>query len=153
MHSHPLRGRRLLGASVAAAAAMGTGEVRPEPRDRNSDASIRSAVDRARDAAVPLAVADARRRAVAFGFAAGLRVGGVISITEPQPNPFSGPFGQDRGTFGPGRFCGEVPRYRTERDASGRIVRRVRIGTRRTCRVPARVTLSLMVTYAATPAA
>ena len=121
-------------------AATGSGEVRPEPRDRNSNASIRSAVERARQAAAPLAVADARRRAVGFGLAAGLRLGGVISITEPLPSPW-GPLGQDRGTFGPGLFCGRVPRFRTERDASGRVVRRVRLGARRTCRIPSRVTV------------
>lgn len=133
--------------------ATGIGEVRPVPSDRSSQESIRAAVERARAAAVPVAIAAARRRAVEIGFAAGLRVEGAVSVAEAEPSPFYGPFPQDRGTFGPGRYCGTVPRVRTERNAAGRIVRRRRIGTRRLCRVPARVTVALTVTYAASPAA
>lgn len=130
--------------------ATGVGEVRPEPADRRSNDSIRAAVERARTAAIPKAVADARRRAVEYGVATGLRVGAVISVAEPSPGPWFYPGGQ--GSFGPGRFCGRVPRYRTQRSADGRIVRRTRIGMRRTCRVPSRVTVAVSVTYAASPA-
>jgi hypothetical protein len=139
------------GASEQTVTATGTGEVRPTPSDRNDNDAIRRAVAAARQEAVPLAVASARRRAVELGFATGLHVGATLSVAEVQ-SPFYGPFpGSEPGTFGPGRFCGNIPRFRTRRDASGRIVSRRRIGTRRTCRVPSRVFVSLSVTYAATP--
>jgi hypothetical protein len=134
--------------------AVGVGEVRPQPSDRNNNDAIRRAVEAARRSAIPLAVADARRNAVDIGFASGLRVGAVHYIAETAPSPpFYGPFGQDQGTFGPGRFCGRVPRFRTVRAPNGAVIRRRRIGSRRTCRIPNRVAISLTVTYEATPAA
>lgn len=136
-------------ATASTVSAIGTGQVRPEPEDRNNNDAIRRAVAAARTEAIPLALASARRRAVQIGFVSGLTVGQTLSVAETQ-TPFFGPYGED-GTFGPGRFCGTVPRYRIERNAAGRIVKRTRIGTRRTCRVPSRVVASLTVTYAAAP--
>lgn len=131
--------------------AIGTAEVRPTPTDRDNNDAIRRAVRAAEREAIPLAVAAARARAVEIGFAGGLRVGAVVSMAETTPVPFYGPF-DVRGTFGPGRFCGDVGRYRIVRGANGRIVRRIRTGTRRLCRVPSRVAASVSVTYAASPA-
>jgi len=133
--------------------AVGTGEVRPQPSDRNDNDAIRRAVAAARRAVVPVAVSSARARAVQIGSATGLRVGGILSVSEASSNLFFGPFDPSSGTFGPGRFCGQVPRFRTVRAPSGRVVRRLRIGSRRMCRVPPRVFVSLTVTYAASPAA
>ena len=133
--------------------AVGTGEVRPQPSDRNDNDAIGRSVAAARRAVVPVAVSSARARAVQIGLATGLRVGGILSVSEAPSNPFFGPFDPSSGTFGPGRFCGQVPRFRTVRAPSGRVVRRRRIGSRRMCRVPSRVFVSLTVTYAASPAA
>lgn len=129
--------------------ATGTGEVKPTPANRRSESSIRQAVELARQQALPLAFADARRRAVEFGYAANLYVGGLLSVDDPAPSPFF--YDASRGTFGQGRFCGTVSRYRFVRNAQGRIVSRKRIGSRRVCRVPSRVTASVSVTYAASP--
>lgn len=133
--------------SPATVTAVGTAQLTPEPEDRNDNASIRRAVEAARTEAVPLALKAARSRAVDLAFASGLNVGQALTVAE-TPSPFFGPYPQDQGTFGPGRFCGNVPRYRIQRNAAGRIVKRTRIGTRRLCRVP-RVVVSVTVTYAA----
>ena len=141
-------------ASPQTVTAVGTGEVRPTPSDRDDNEAIRRAVAAARQEAVPVALASARRRAVELGYASGLHVGGTLAISESQSpfsGPFYGPFPSDQGTFGPGRYCGRVPRYRTRRNASGRIVSRTRIGSRRVCRIPSRIFVSLSVTYAAAP--
>jgi len=127
--------------------AIGTAQVTPAPEDRNDNASIRRAVEAARTEAVPAALKAARRRAVDLAFASGLNVGQALTVAE-TPSPYFGPYPQEQGTFGPGRFCGNVPRYRIQRSESGRIVRRTRIGTRRVCRIP-RVVVSVTVTYAA----
>jgi len=133
--------------------AVGTGEVRPVPSDRNDNESIRRAVAAARRAAVPLAVASGRARAIQIGSATGLRIGGILDVSETPPSPFFGPFGPNSGTFGPDRFCGQVGRFKTVRASNGRWISRRRIGSRRLCRVPARVSASLTITYAASPAA
>jgi len=101
---------------------------------------------------LPLAVASARARAVRIGQAAGLNVGAVVAVVDGFSPYFGsfGPFGSS-GTFGPGKFCGTVGRFRFVR-RDGRIVGRKRIGSRRTCRIPARVGSTLSVTYATSPA-
>jgi hypothetical protein len=80
-------------------------------------------------------------------------LGALVAIGDQGALPY-GPFGSygAEGTFGPGRFCGNVPRYRTTRLANGR-VRRTRIGTRRTCRIPSRVGTTVSVVFAAVPSA
>ncbi|MBJ7522379.1 MAG: SIMPL domain-containing protein [Solirubrobacteraceae bacterium] len=128
--------------------AYGTGSADVEPRDKRSNASIAAAVDRAEEAALPRAVADARANAAKLAAAAGLTLGGLVSVSnESQATPFIvGPWGQD-GTFGPGRYCGTVriPRYKT---VGGK---RRRIGTRseRRCRVPGQAQRGVKLTFAA----
>lgn len=130
-------------------AAIGTASVKPTPEDATSNASIIAAVREARRAAIPRAVADARNRAVLLAAAGDLKLGALISIEDTaSSSPFFSPYGQE-GTFGPGRFCGLVTRYRTTRLASGR-VRRTRIGRSRRCRVPTQVTATETVTFATT---
>ena len=73
----------------------------------------------------------------------------MISIEDTAPSPFFGsPYGQD-GTFGPGKYCGLVTRYRTTRSPSG-AVRRTPIGRTRRCRFPTQVTATETVTFATT---
>jgi uncharacterized protein YggE len=142
-----------LGTAVAPAAAQapapgtitasGVGVARVNQQVERTQTAIAAAVERARDRAVPAAVSRAGGQARRIAAATGLTLGAVVAVAEPG-TPF-GFFGPD-GTFGPGRYCGTVPRFRTVvRDGRRR---RVRVGARRTCRVPREVVTSLSVTYA-----
>jgi len=138
-------------ASESTITATGTAFVRPVPTDRTSNDSIAAAVREAKKKLLPMAVTAARARAVQIGQATGLSVGAVQSVTDSPFSPFfGGPFGEE-GTFGPGKFCGTVGRFKFIR-RDGRIVGRRRVGSRRTCRVPSRISTSVTVTYAASPA-
>ncbi len=130
--------------------AVGTGSVKPAPRNRRSQDSIAAAVAAARDKALPKAIADGRVRAQQLATAAGLTLGALITVSdEPAASPFFSPWGQD-GTFGPGKYCGTI------RTAKYRMVngKRRRTGwrTRRACRVPSQVARAVRLTFATTPA-
>ena len=133
--------------------AVGSASAEPTPANRRSDASILQAVREAQAEVVPRAVADGRARAQRLAAAAGVTLGALQTISEVPQGPF-GPFGSfgETGTFGPGRFCGTVSRFRTRRLSNGR-VRRVRIGTRRICRVPDQVIGTVSLTFAVSPPA
>ena len=132
--------------------ATGSAFVRPTPEDRRSNESIARAVEEAQADALPLAIRAAREQAQALASGSGLVLGALVGISDgSSPFGYPGPFGAD-GTFGPGRYCGNVRRYRTTRLANGR-VRRTRIGTRRTCRIPSRIGATVRVVFAATPPA
>jgi uncharacterized protein YggE len=129
--------------------AIGTGVVEVRPADRDSNASIVAAIERAEEAAVPRAIADSREYGELIARTLGVTLGAVQSVDQNlQTAPFYPP-GFTTGSFGPGQFCGRVSRFVRRRDASGRL-RRVRRGSRRICRFPARVQVSLAVTYAVT---
>jgi len=128
---------------------IGSAQVKPTPRDRTKNASIRKAVGDARATATPKALADGQRRAASLSTLAGLNLGALIAIAETPPSPFGGfpgPFGED-GTFGPGRYCGIVRRSIFRTDDQGR---RRRVGSRqsRSCRVPPFVTVTLTMVFA-----
>jgi hypothetical protein len=130
-------------------AAQGVASVKVvAPKDRTHEAPIRAAVEAAEAKALPRAIAGARENATELARLAGLALGPVISISDAQTSPY-GPFGF-YGTFGPDRFCGTVRTsvFRTDK----RTGKRKRVGTRsrHTCRVPATVTKSVTVTFAAT---
>jgi hypothetical protein len=134
--------------------AIGRASVEPRPVDRRSEASIAKAVRDAQAASVPLALADGRARAQRLAAAAGLTLGALKTISDVPPSPF-GPYGDGygaEGTFGPGRYCGTVNRYRTRRLSGGRF-RRVRIGSRRVCRVPRQITGTVSISFHTTPPA
>lgn len=135
-------------AAAGTISAIGTASVAPTPVDRNSDASIAKAVRDAQAKALPLAIQAGRARAQTLATQSGLGLGALVGIADQPPSPFGGfgAFGID-GTFGPGRYCGVVPRFRRTRLADGR-VRRTRIGSRRQCRFPGRVGTTVSVTYA-----
>jgi uncharacterized protein YggE len=122
-------------AAPGTVSATGSATVRPTPLDRESNASIVKAVEDAQEEVLPLAVRAARERAQRLATESGLVLGALVGIADAPLSPF-GPYSGygAEGTFGPGRYCGNVGRYRTTR-RDGR-VRRVRVGTRRTCRVP-----------------
>ena len=126
--------------------ATATARVDVQRPTRLSDRTIAAAVERARRDLAPEALVLVRREAVALGYAAGVRVGRLISLQDSPLGPF-GPFDyQAQGTFGPGRFCGQVARVRV-RTVNGQR-RRVRVGSRRTCRVPPQVSRTVSATYA-----
>ncbi|HEX2103182.1 MAG TPA: SIMPL domain-containing protein [Solirubrobacteraceae bacterium] len=94
-------------ARTISAVASGRTEVNRDVA-QNSRA-IGRAVAAARDRAIPRAIANAREEAARLAAAAGLRLGALLAVEEPDPTPFygnaSGAYGAE-GTFGPGRFCG-----------------------------------------------
>src|SRR3954466_3248160 len=128
--------------------AAGVGQVKPAPQNRTDNASIAAAVKAAYAAALPKAVADARDDAADLAKAAGVSLGELVSISNAPAQPFYGPFfGGEIGTFGPGRFCGNVHTAVVRRDKSGR--RRVTgFRTRHACRVPGTVSRSVTLTFA-----
>lgn len=130
---------------------VGTGQVVPTPRDRNSNTSIAAAVERARSAALPRAIVNGRVRAVALASVSGLTLGPLLAIAEAASLsnvfPYASPYGEN-GTFGPGRYCGTIRRVIYKRDAAGK---RKRAGFRsvRSCRIPREVSMSVTLTFAA----
>jgi hypothetical protein len=131
--------------------AIATAQVKVVPTDRNSNDAIAKAVKAAVEQATPKAIAAGRERGAELAAAAGLTLGRLLSVADTPASPFGpfyGPYGQ-QGTFGPGRYCGNVPRFKVKRNAQGRVVSRKRVGTRRTCRVPASVSASVTMTFEA----
>jgi uncharacterized protein YggE len=130
--------------------ASGIGSVAVKPDDKTSNASIKEAVEAAEAAAQPKAIADAREQATHLAAAAGLTLGGVVSVSDVPATPFYyGPFGGPyQGTFGPGKYCGTVRTSHLKHLANGK-TRRVLGKPHRICRVPPSVTVSVTVTFAA----
>ncbi len=124
--------------------ATGTAQTRVAPKNRNSNASIAAAVDRARKASIAGALKQAHEYAVLYASAVGMTLGNVISVSDTQ-NGFYGP-GLYVGPFGPGRFCGTVPR------PVGRPVKGQKLKFKQVhrCFVPPFASATLTVTYAAT---
>ena len=129
--------------------AIGTGTAVVRPADRRDNASIRRAVARAVKRALPKAVTAAKRDAATLASGYGLVLADVISVSETPPSPFGGPFSETEGTFGSGRFCARIRRGVIRR-VNG--VRRRVVRTRKVCSFPSRVSSSVTVTYAASPA-
>jgi hypothetical protein len=117
------------------------------PKDRTHEGPIRAAVEAAEAKALPHAMAAAREKATELARLSGLTLGAIVSVSDAQVSPY-GPFGF-YGTFGPDRFCGTVRTavIRTDKTTGKR--KRVGFRTHHTCRVPATVTSSLTVTFAA----
>lgn len=129
--------------------AIGTASLRPTPENPRSSDSIRAAVRAARATVLTSAFARGRARAQELATQAQLPLGALLSVAEGMggaPYFFPGPFGEE-GTFGPGRYCGNVTRAIVRRDAQGR--RRVTgRRTTRSCRIPT-VSVSVTLTFAA----
>ena len=92
--------------------ATGIGQIRVVPKNRNSNASIVAAVDKAHKAAIAGALKQAREYARDYASAVGLTLGGVISVSDAQSGGFfygPGPFFPGGiGPFGPDRYCHTV---------------------------------------------
>ena len=155
----------LAGASLAHAegetvSAYGTGQVTVTPKNPKSEKSIRAAVAAAQQRSLPLAVENARANAQAIADAAGLTLGGVMTVAQ-QINPYLiggfGGFGggivltPGSGIVGPfsGKFCGRVSRPVFKKvNGKRKVVRRVH---ERRCFVPGAVANTLEVTFHAVP--
>ena len=125
--------------------AVGVASAPVTPQDRDSNASITKAVEDAEAAALPEALRDGREYAARLARAAGVTLGGLVSLSNATGS--FGPFGYPLGAFGPDRYCGNRRQAIVRRDAQGR--RRV-VGrrTRRVCIVPPRATQQVTLTFA-----
>lgn len=128
---------------------VGTGTVKVTPKDRTSNPSIVAAVEAAETKALPAALADARDQAGKLAAAAGVTLGPLVSLsnTSTSGGIFYGPYFPTTGTFGPGKFCGNV---RTRSVTIGRDGKRHlgKLRTHRTCRIPSVVQRSVQLTFA-----
>jgi uncharacterized protein YggE len=125
--------------------ATGTGQALVKPKNRNSNASIAAAYDRARRGAIRQALKEAHEYAVDYAKAVRLTLGGVISVSDAQTNGFYGYGPGAIGPFGPGQFCGTV------RQPVGKPVpgQKPTLKTVHRCIVPRFAFTSLTVTYSA----
>jgi hypothetical protein len=138
--------------------ATGTGRAPVTPTNRMDDAAIRAAVSAARRRAIPAAIADARSKGSDYAGAAGLLLGAIQSVSDAgvgNAPPFDFPAGPAPfliavGPGGIANYCGiaRQPIYRQV----GRRRQVVRFVTHKACYVPPSATVTLTVTYAATPA-
>jgi Protein of unknown function (DUF541) len=124
--------------------ATGTAQTRVVAKNRNSNASIAAAVERAHKASIAGALKRAHEYAVLYAKAVGMKLGAVVSVSDAQ-NSFYGPGPFSIGPFGPGRFCGTVTRV------IGRPVKGQKPKLKRAhrCFVPQFAFATLTVTYAA----
>lgn len=127
--------------------ALGNGQAKVKPANRDRNASIAAAVDAAYARAVPKAVAEARKEAEQIAAASGLTLGAIQSVEETV-DPYAG-YSPDVAPFGPGQFCGKIRRRVHRRDDAGRLHTVTRV-TRR-CIVPESARATLAVTFEATP--
>lgn len=129
--------------------AVGTGVVKVTPKDKTSNASIVAAVEAAEAKALPKALAEARSEATELATAAGVTLGPLISLSNSPASGgvFFGPYYPTTGTFGPGKFCGNV---RTRSVKIGKDGKRHfgKTRTHRTCRIPPTVQRSVQLTFA-----
>jgi hypothetical protein len=133
------------------AVTAGRATVAREGLAQNSKA-IGAAVEAARERAIRLAIANAREEAQRLAAAGGVTLGPLVSVSEPPPSPFlggplGGPYGAE-GTFGPGRFCGQIRTPIRRRNAQGRLVSTGRVRSRFGCRVPPEVAQTVTATFA-----
>jgi hypothetical protein len=129
--------------------ASGLGSAKVTPKDRTSNASIVAAVEAAETKALPAALSDARDQATQLAAAAGVTLGPLVSLTNAGTagGVFYGPYYPSTGSFGPGRYCGNI---RTRSVTVGKDGKRHlgKLHTRRTCRIPPVVQRSVQLTFA-----
>jgi hypothetical protein len=132
--------------------AIAAGRVTVNRSVAQNNRAIAAAVESARNKAIPLAISNAREEAQRLAAAGGVTLGAVVSVTEPEPSPFfGGPVGGAygaEGTFGPGRFCGQIRTPIRRRNSQGRLVSTGRTRSHFGCRVPPEVTQTVSVTFA-----
>jgi len=130
--------------------AVGSVQVAVTPTDPHDNASIKEAIQKARDEGYPKAIHAARDEAKELAAASHLALGALQSVDENvgagigyYPGAFYSPFGQDK-------YCGTITRITRHKTKSGKTVR-VRKKVRR-CYFPRQLPVSLAVTFDATPA-
>ena len=129
--------------------AQGSAQVKPEPRNRRDNASIKAAVEAAEAKAQPRAIAEARAHAAELAAAAGVTLGPLIGIADAPASGYPFFYTPQYGTFGNGRFCGQVRNTRTV--VRNGVRRRVATkGTHKVCRVPPQVSSSVALTFSIT---
>jgi hypothetical protein len=143
--------------------ATGTAAVKVVPANRNSESSIRKAVEAAEKAGVAGAMSQAREYALRYASASGMRLGGVLTVTDapngrylgfggpfgggPFGGGFGGPFG---GPFGPNQFCGNERRPVFKRSGPKHRQKLTGFKNVHVCYVPRFAATTLTVTYSAT---
>jgi uncharacterized protein YggE len=138
--------------------ATGTAAVKVVPTNRNSESSIRTAVEAAEKAGVAGAMRQAREYALRYASASGMTLGGVLSVTDapngrylgfggPFGGGFGGPFG---GPFGPNQFCGTERRPVFKRSGPKHRQKLSGFKNAHVCYVPRFAATTLTVTYSAT---
>jgi hypothetical protein len=134
--------------------ATGTAQIKVLPRNRNSNSSIKAAVQAAQQAAVPAALHEAHEYGLQYAQAVGLTLGPVLSVSDAPSSgfgfgPYAGPFGI-YSPFGPNQFCGISRPVVVKRVAPNRPPKVIRLKPRRVCIIPPFVSKTLTVTYSAT---
>ncbi len=138
-------------AETMSVTATGTELVKVVPKNRKSNASSEAAVAAAQKAGIRGALAAAHANAIRYADAAGLTLGGVISVCDVANNsPFFSPFGGNvfEGSFGPNRYCGieRRPVFKTVNKKR----KLVRVRKVHACMVRGYEATTLTVTYSAT---
>jgi uncharacterized protein YggE len=125
--------------------ATGNAEVKVVPKNRQSNASIKAAVEAAHRAGIADALHDAHGYALKYAKATGLTLASIVSVSD-VPATGVGYYGPG-GPFGPNQYCGTIHR------AIIKVVngKRKVVGTKRVhrCIVPPFELTTLTVTYSA----
>ncbi|HEY1507612.1 MAG TPA: hypothetical protein VGF93_01320 [Solirubrobacteraceae bacterium] len=128
--------------------ATGNAEVKVVPKNRQSNASIKAAVEAAHRAGIADALHDAHGYALKYAKATGLTLASIVSVSDVPATGvgYYGP-GGFFGPFGPNQYCGTIHR------AIIKVVngKRKVVGTKRVhrCIVPPFELTTLTVTYSA----
>ncbi len=131
--------------TVPTVTATGSAQSRVKPKNRQSNASIAAAVDRARRASIAGALRQAHEYAEDYAKAVGLTLDSVISVSDTA-NPFYGvgPFATV-GPFGPGQYCGMIEQL-VGKPVKGQKPKLKKVHR---CIVPRYASSTLTVTYSA----
>ena len=116
--------------------AHGVGDARVAEPGKRTNRSVERNVRAARAKAIPRAAATARAEAARLADAAGLDLGEAVAIAR-DVSPV-GWYEEDTGRYGVGRWCGPITTYR-----------RGRRRTHRGCQKPARISVRVTLTFAA----
>jgi hypothetical protein len=129
--------------------AVATADVAVSKPIAQNDKAVAAAIDAARQKAGPQAIALAKAEAQRLAAAAGFTLGDLVSVAEQAPTPF-GPFayGVD-GTFGPGKWCGQIRTPIFRKTTSGRRGFTHRVRKHFGCRIPLEVSVTISATFAA----
>lgn len=132
--------------------ALGVSQVKVVAPAPLTNAKIVTAVSAARKIAVPQAVEAARNQATRIAIAAGLQPGAILEVVETAPSPYGFFYGYGNfGRFGPNQYCGRVQSVKRAPRVNGRRGRVISRKTVTRCYKPTAISVSLSVTYDATP--